>query len=44
MRLWVDKKSKMEGRPWSTLPNFTKDEVEMIKGESGAQSLKYIAI
>lgn len=35
MRQWVDKKSKLEGRPWSTLPKFTKEETEMIKGEWG---------
>jgi len=32
MREWVDKKSKIEGRPWSTLPTFTKDEINLIKG------------
>jgi len=32
MREWVDKKSKSEGRPWSKLPTFTKDEIKLIKG------------
>jgi len=32
MRQWVDKKSKEEGRPWSTLPTFTEDEIKLIKG------------
>jgi len=32
MRKWVDKKSKEEGRPWSTLPSFTEDEIKLIKG------------
>jgi len=32
MRRWVDKKSKEEGRPWSTLPTFTEDEIKLIKG------------
>jgi len=32
MREWVDKKSKEEGRPWSTLPTFTEDEIKLIKG------------
>ncbi|KAE9543770.1 hypothetical protein AGLY_002000 [Aphis glycines] len=32
MRSWVDKKCKEEGRPWSTLPKFTEDEIKLIKG------------
>jgi len=32
MRRWVDKKCKKEGRPWSTLPTFTEDEMKLIKG------------
>jgi len=32
MRKWVDEKSKEEGRPWSTLPTFTEDEIKLIKG------------
>lgn len=32
MREWVDKKCEKEGRPWSTLPTFTDDEIELIKG------------
>lgn len=34
MREWVDKKSIDEGRPWSTLPKFTDDEIELIKGSN----------
>lgn len=32
MRKWVDKKSEEEGRPWSTLPTFTENEIKLIKG------------
>lgn len=32
MRQWVDKKSKEQGRPWSTLPKFSDDEIKLIKG------------
>lgn len=32
VRQWVDKKSKKEGRSWSTLPTFTKNEIKLIKG------------
>lgn len=34
IRQWVDKKSKKEGRPWSILPTFTKNEINLIKGIS----------
>jgi len=32
MRQWIDKKSKEESSPWSTLPTFTEDEIKLIKG------------
>lgn len=32
MREWVDRKCKKEGRPWSILPTFTEDEIQLIKG------------
>jgi hypothetical protein len=33
MKDWIDKKSKEEGYYRSRLPSFTKEEVEMVKGE-----------
>lgn len=32
MRQMIDAKSKREGRPWSTLPTFSEDEIKLIKG------------
>jgi hypothetical protein len=33
MKEWIAKKSKEEGYYRSRLPSFTKEEVEMVKGE-----------
>ena len=33
MKEWVAKKSKEEGYSRSRLPSFTKEEIEMVKGE-----------
>ena len=33
MKEWVAKKSKEEGYSKSRLPSFTKEEIEMVKGE-----------
>jgi hypothetical protein len=33
MKEWMDRKSKEEGYYRSRLPRFTKEEVEMVKGE-----------
>ncbi|XP_050433677.1 myrosinase 1-like isoform X2 [Adelges cooleyi] len=41
MRQWVDKKSKQEGRPWSTLPTFTKKEIELLNGTADFYALNY---
>ncbi|VVC29505.1 Hypothetical protein CINCED_3A000813 [Cinara cedri] len=41
MREWVDKKSKREGRPWSTLPKFTEDEIKLIKGTADYYALNH---
>ncbi|XP_050434304.1 myrosinase 1-like isoform X2 [Adelges cooleyi] len=41
MRQWVDKKSKKEGRPWSTLPTFTKKEIELLKGTADFYALNH---
>ncbi|VVC29506.1 Glycosyl hydrolases family 1, N-terminal conserved site,Glycoside hydrolase family 1,Glycoside [Cinara cedri] len=41
VREWVDKKSKKEGRPWSTLPKFTKDEIILIKGTADFYAMNH---
>ena len=33
MKEWMAKKSKEEGYSRSRLPSFTKEEIEMVKGE-----------
>jgi hypothetical protein len=33
MKEWMAKKSKKEGYSRSRLPSFTKEEIEMVKGE-----------
>jgi hypothetical protein len=33
MKEWLAKKSKEEGYSRSRLPSFTKEEIEMVKGE-----------
>jgi len=33
MKEWIAKKSKEEGYSRSRLPSFTKEEIEMVKGE-----------
>jgi len=33
MKEWMAKKSKQEGYSRSRLPSFTKEEIEMVKGE-----------
>jgi hypothetical protein len=33
MKEWIAKKSKEEGCSRSRLPSFTKEEIEMVKGE-----------
>ena len=38
MKEWMAKKSKEEGYSRSRLPSFTKDEIEMVKGEFGYES------
>jgi len=35
---WMAKKSKEEGYSRSRLPSFTKEEIEMVKGEFGNES------
>lgn len=42
MKQWVDEKCKQEGRPWSSLPTFTEDEIELIKGLHTFCSIVYI--
>jgi len=42
MKEWMAKKSKEEGYSRSRLPSFTKEEIEMVKGEFGYKSnLRY---
>jgi len=39
MKEWMAKKSKEEGYSRSRLPSFTKEEIEMVRGEFGYTSI-----
>jgi hypothetical protein len=41
MKEWVAKKSREEGYLRSRLPSFTKEEVEMVRGEFDMTSTKF---
>ncbi|XP_050546386.1 myrosinase 1-like [Daktulosphaira vitifoliae] len=41
MREWVDKKCKSEGRPWSTLPTFSEEEIKLLKGTADFYSINH---
>jgi hypothetical protein len=41
MKEWVAEKSRKEGYLRSRLPTFTKEEVEMVRGEFHFTSTKY---
>ncbi|XP_050546382.1 myrosinase 1-like [Daktulosphaira vitifoliae] len=41
MREWVDRKCKSEGRPWSTLPTFSEEEIKLLKGTADFYALNH---
>ncbi|XP_050546381.1 myrosinase 1-like [Daktulosphaira vitifoliae] len=41
MRKFVDRKSKEEGRPWSTLPTFTDEEIKLLIGTADFYALNH---